>query len=366
MRKVIINENQRAFLFKNGKYEKMLTAGKYSLRKGMDAEIVNLDSSITPRHCALDTLLSDKQVAQSVITAEVSDRQIALHYVNGVFESILKSGRYAYWNIFDKHEFKIVDITDPMMNGVVPEHVFPRIANIYYTKVEIAEYQKGRLYYNNKFIRILDAGTYYFWKNGTKIDVGIVDTRLTQLNIAGQEVLTLDKVAVRINFVLNYRVTDYVKILTEIDDFTEQLHVAAQLALREFVSKHKLDEILDSKDELGSYIFSKLKTKEKELYVEITEAGVKDIILPGEVRAIMNTVLIAEKRAQASVITRREEVASTRSLLNTARLMDENRTLYRLKELEYIERICENVGNINLGSGDMLTQLAGILGGNKA
>ena len=76
----------------------------------------------------------------------------------------------------------------------------------------------------------------------------------------------------------------------------------------------------------------------------------------------MNTVLVAEKRAQASVIARREEVASTRSLLNTAKLMEENQTLYRLKELEYVERICANVGNISLnGNGDLLAQLGKLL-----
>ncbi len=80
----------------------------------------------------------------------------------------------------------------------------------------------------------------------------------------------------------------------------------------------------------------------------------------------MNTVLMAEKKAQASVITRREEVASTRSLLNTAKLMDENATLYKLKELEYIERICENVGSINLnGSGDVISQLTLLLRGKE-
>ena len=76
----------------------------------------------------------------------------------------------------------------------------------------------------------------------------------------------------------------------------------------------------------------------------------------------MNTVLVAEKKAQANVISRREEVASTRSLLNTARLMDENETLYKLKELEYVERICEKVGNIYLSTGgDILTQLTSSL-----
>ena len=165
----------------------------------------------------------------------------------------------------------------------------------------------------------MDAGTYYFWRTPVKVDVDFVDTRLTRMDITGQEILTADKVSIRINFVCNYRVTDYVRSLTEIDDFSEQMHVAAQLSLREYVGKHKLDEILENKSQMSEFVFAKLKEKEKELFVEIADAGVKDIILPGEIREIMNTVLIAEKRAQANVITRREDVASTRSLLNTAK-----------------------------------------------
>lgn len=118
---------------------------------------------------------------------------------------------------------------------------------------------------------------------------------------------------------------------------------------------------------MSKYLLDTLKEKGKELYLSINEASVKDIILPGEIRDIMNTVLVAEKRAQANVITRREEVASTRSLLNTARLMDENATLYKLKELEYVERICEKVGNININGGsDVLSQLTGMLSSNKS
>jgi regulator of protease activity HflC (stomatin/prohibitin superfamily) len=113
---------------------------------------------------------------------------------------------------------------------------------------------------------------------------------------------------------------------------------------------------------MSKYVSDRLKEKEKGLFVEIKDAGVKDIILPGEIRDIMNTVLVAEKKALANVITRREEVASTRSLLNTAKLMEENQTLYKLKELEYVERICENVGSINLsGNGDLLSQLMNLM-----
>ena len=363
MEKIIINENQRGLLFKNGKYIKMLGAGKYYEIGSKEIEILELDEPVDCYRCTLDTLLADKKVAACVSVAEVADEQLALHFVNGKFADVLSRGRHAFWAINDKHEYMLVDISSPEVDENVPKYIFSKIPTIYYTKVEVQEYQKARLYFDQKFERILDAGTYYFWKNGVKIDVGFVDTRLTQLDITGQEILTQDKVSLRINFVCNYKVVDYVKILTEIDNFTEQLHVAAQLALREHVGKYKLDEILENKAQMSTFVFERLKAKEKDLYVEIIDAGVKDIILPGEIREIMNTVLVAEKRAQANVITRREEVASTRSLLNTAKMMDENQTLYKLKELEYVERICENVGNINLnGNGDILTQLTGILG----
>ena len=365
MKKIIINENQRGFLFKNGKYVKMLTAGKYYIYGDKEIEISDLDKPINSNICALEIILNDKAVANDVSVIEVADEKLALHFVNGKFDSVLLRGKYAFWSVVDKHEYKIVDISTPEVSADVPEYIFSKIPAIYYTKIEVLEYQKARLYYNQKFVKVLDAGTYYFWKNGVKIDAGYVDTRLTRMDITGQEILTQDKVSIRINFVCNYRVTDYVKISTEIDDFAEQMHVAAQLALREYVGKYKLDEILENKDRMSEFVFEKLKAKEKELFVEITDAGVKDIILPGEIREIMNTVLVAEKRAQANVITRREEVASTRSLLNTAKLMDENQTLYKLKELEFVERICENVGNINLnGNDDVLTQLTGILRGN--
>ena len=96
----------------------------------------------------------------------------------------------------------------------------------------------------------------------------------------------------------------------------------AQLVLREYIGNYKMEELLENKEEIGTYVFEQLKQRAASLYIDITDAGIKDIILPGDMREIMNTVLIAEKRAQANVITRREEVASTRSLLNTAKLLE--------------------------------------------
>lgn len=360
--KVTIHQNQRGLLFNNGKYIKVLEAGKYHLLPGRTAEVLDLENPVVSQICTQEILMADRNISRQTVTVEVGDEQLALHYVNGNFRQCLRRGRYMFWTIYDKHNFQIVDITTPEVADTVPEYIFDKLPTSFYTKITVNEFQKARLYFNKKFVRLLDVGIYYFWNTKIRVEADYVDTRRTQMNIAGQEILTLDKVNLRINFVCTYRITDYVRVLTEIDDYREQMHVAIQLALREYVGKYRLDDILANKNQISNFVLERLKSMENQWFVEIADAGVKDIVLPGEIREIMNTVLLAEKRAQANVITRREEVASTRSLLNTAKLMDENKTLYKLKELEYLEKICENVGNINVGGMDLLSQLSALAG----
>lgn len=363
MKKTIIFANQRGFMFKNGRFEKLLDAGKHYTFGDSEVEVVSVEKKLQSEKATLATLLADPQIASQTTTVEVQDRELGLHYIDGKFAGVLTTGKYAFWNACGQHTFRIEDISTPWVASDVPTDVLDSIP-LHAKKVAVPEYAKARLYFNKALQVVLEPGTYYFWRTGINVDVDMVDTRLTQMNITGQEVLTRDKVGIRVNLVISYRIADCVCCLTEVDDYAEQLHVAAQLAMREYVGRCRLDEILEAREEMSEYIIKRLKEKAPALYLEVVDGGVKDIILPGEIRAIMNTVLTAEKKAQASVITRREEVASTRSLLNTAKLMEENKTLYKLKELEYLERICENVGNINLNGGaDMLAQLSTMLRG---
>jgi regulator of protease activity HflC (stomatin/prohibitin superfamily) len=217
------------------------------------------------------------------------------------------------------------------------------------------------LYYNNVLQTTLEPGRYFFWRGPIQVAVQKVDLRQQQLDMTGQEIMTEDKITLRLNFVCQYKVIDPLKVL-EVNSFQEQLYIVLQLILREYVGSIKLDDLLLKKQEVGSFILEKLRERSASFGVEFIFVGVKDIILPGDIKEILNTVLIAEKKAQANVITRREEIASTRSLLNTAKLMEENQTLFRLKELEFLEKICDKIGNISLtGGGSLLEQLNNLL-----
>ena len=181
---------------------------------------------------------------------------------------------------------------------------------------------------------------------------------MQQAEINGQEILTKDKAALRINGQAQYKVVDIEKALLQNKDYDKQLYVAFQLALREYIGGFSFDELLEKKETIAPFILKAVSDKALALGVEVTGFGIRDIILPGDVKEIMNQVLIAEKKAQANIIMRREETASTRSLLNTAKLMEDNNMLFKLKEMEYVEKIAEKISNITVsGNGQLVEQL---------
>ena len=253
------------------------------------------------------------------------------------------------------------------IEGELPIYLIEQVPAAMYRKITVGEGEAGLLYFDGKYERTLPCGIWYYWNYGTKVSCVLVDLKIQRLEISGQEILTADKVGVRLNILCQYRVSEPAELVKKTKNIAEQIYSAGQLAAREYVGKLTLDELLNQKEEIGRKLEEKMKEIQSQYPVEIGAVGIKDIILPGEIRAIMNTVLVAEKQAQANVITRREEVASTRSLLNTARLMEENQILYRLKEMEYLERICEKVGSISLsGTAGILEQLAALTEGSSA
>lgn len=361
--KIIISENQRGLLFRDGLFVRVLQPGAHRIYKalGQSVELHNAEGLVKLDKLNPKLLIREKSFSDSVASIDIPDNHIALHSADGKLRETLVTGEHFYWSVVRSHSFRLIDVSQPEVEGL-SSYDFQYISTKLYVKFEITEGECGLLYYDGAFQRKLSSGTHYFWNSSVKVTCDKIDLRTLQLDISGQEILTADKVAVRLNFVAGYRITDPVKLAGNLHDFGNQLYTTVQLALRRYVGGYRLDELLEQKSDIADHVLEKLRVVQERLYVEFLDAGIKDIILPGEIRTIMNTVLVAEKTAQANVITRREEVASTRSLLNTAKLLDENETLRRLKELEYLERICDKVGNISVGGGSsLLTQLQDLM-----
>ena len=253
-------------------------------------------------------------------------------------------------------------ITEQIDKAVLTKAEMARFVKSY----EVAAYEKAILLVNGVYTKTLEGGIYFFWKNDTSIRVAKVDMRQLQLEIAGQELLTKDKASVRINFFTQYKIVDIEKALLNNKDFEKQLYIAMQLVLRAYVGTYTLDELLECKESIAEAVFSEVKKEATKLGVAVLNCGIRDVILTGEMKEIMNQVLMAQKKAQANVIVRREETASTRSLLNTAKLMEENEMLFKLKEMEYVEKIADKIGEISVpGNGGMVSQLKEIFSVSK-
>ena len=131
----------------------------------------------------------------------------------------------------------------------------------------------------------------------------------------------------------------------------EHLYRELQFGLRAAVGTRSLDELLENKQLIDEAVGAHLAGRLAGSGIEVSSLGVRDIILPGEMKTLLAQVVEAEKSAQANVIRRREETSATRSLLNTAKVMEENPVALRLKELETLERVAERIDRISVFGG---------------
>lgn len=358
MKRIKINAYQVGLVFENRKLVTVLQEGTFWIFGNKDVMVYEMNQSFVAP-VELNILLQNELLASMLEVVEVADNEIVLFFVNGMFKEVLTTGRYAFWKGYADNKFIKADLSKVNITEQIPVNLLENVKVRAYTRrFQVLNFEKALLFVNGAFVKELVAGTYYFWNNAITVEVKNVDVRQQQMEISGQELLTKDKAALRINFFVRYQVVDVVKALVNNKDFEKQLYVLMQLALRAFVGNFTLDELLSKKDTIAATILEETTNKIAELGLTVSDAGIRDIILPGDMKEIMNQVLMAEKKAQANSIMRREETAAMRSMLNTAKLMEENEMLWKLKEMEYVEKIADRIGEITIsGSGNVIGQL---------
>lgn len=358
MKRVTINTNSVGLVYRKSEFKRVLTAGNHWLGFGESVMTFDMAKPFLAS-LELEVLLLKKDFEELVSIVEVADDELVLVYQNKNFKQVLAAGKHAFWKGLNKYSFVTVNLGDYEIAADIDKNALekPQLAG-YIRVFKVESYEKGLLILDGNFEKVIEPGNYIFWKNSRVIQVLKTDLRQLNMEIIGQEILTKDKAQLRINFSIQYKVTDLIKALLENKEFDKQLYVGIQLGLREIIGKMTFDELMENKHRISENILNSCAGKAEGLGLKLVDCGVKDIILPGDIKEIMNQVLIAEKRAQANLITRREETAATRSLLNTAKLMEDNAMLYKLKEMEYVEKIAEKINTISLsGSGQIVDQL---------
>jgi hypothetical protein len=356
MFKVVVRDDERAFLTRDGRLERLLGPGRFAAfdyGRHLSAEVVKVVRTELAAEKAFLIARTHPDIAEDhLVIVQTDPTEVAIVSLDGEPRHlVLPNSTRAFWKTVTRVQVERIDAGTEVR--VAKRHLdkldLTRTPLVVHGVVEAHE--AGLLFVDGKLTERLPAGRHAFWAVGLTVRIGKVDTRPTPLEVTAQEILTKDRVGIRVTLTAFTRVLDPEKAALAAGDVAGTVYRLVQFAIREAVATRTLDEILAARDTIDREVRAFVAERAADLGVEIGEIGVKDVILPGDVRELLNKVVEAERTAKANLIRRQEETAATRSLLNTARLMEDNPLLLRLKELEALEKLVEKVGRIDLHTG---------------
>lgn len=355
IRHILAGDNELVFVIRKRRFAEVLGAGeRWIFGRGIELERHNTRQLVLASEWA-DTLVRSHAAlaAQYFVVIETGDAQVAVVYLDGRLARVIAPAqRVLYFRGAREVTFEVIDVR---AEPEVPARLVAALARLGResgaTIAAIDEGKRGLVYLDGRLIRELGAGTYGFWNVLSVPRIDVLDARRQTMEVPGQEILTRDKVTVRVNISAVYEIVNVATARSAVRDVEQHLYRTLQIAVRQTLGKRTLEEVLAEKADVDEMVSGEVR-REMELYgVRVIAIAIKDIILPGDIREILNQVVTAEKQAQANLIRRREETAATRSLLNTAKLMEDNPILIRLKELEALEKIAGKVEKISVYSG---------------
>lgn len=209
----------------------------------------------------------------------------------------------------------------------------------------VKQYERALMYKDGKFERLLEAGKYTFWR-WEAIELTYVSMRQMSEVISGQEMLTADKIGVRVSLIAQYVVDDPIKAINVTENFSQQLYQDLQLELRNQIAGLTIDQLLETRAEMGNEITAKIKPLAGEYGVSLKRVGIRDIVLPGSVRDVLMKEVEADRRGRADLVKARHEVATARARANTAKILSENPNVMRMQELEALVSVASKQGNV--------------------
>jgi len=365
MRSFKVREFERGFYFRDREFKGVLRPGRHWITDPLMKARVDIVGVRDPwiRHHELDVIVKSGALGNEAEVVDLKDSERALVWIDGRFSALLGPGTHALWKVFRRVELDVHDAQTVRFEHEKLPVVLRSSGVAEWLNSHTVEAGHVGLYFRDGVYQsTLEPGTHAFWSGLGKVTIQSVDQREKVLDVVGQEIMTADKVTLRMNAVATYRVVDPIRAVTAVEDYRQALYREAQLALRQVVGSVDLDGLLGGKEVIAAELEASVRTRAETYGITVESLGIRDVILPGEMKTLMNRVTEARKAAEASLITRREETAAMRSQANTAKILEQNPTLMRLRELEVLEKVAEKSNlNVVLGEKGLVDRVAKLL-----
>lgn len=364
MMKLHIRKHERGLVFRRGDLGGVLGSGTHRRWGWMvpGYERVEVVSTLRTRfeHALLDVIVKESSLRNELHVVELSDRQRALLWKENRLVGILGPGLHAFWKEPYDIRVEVIDqVTGRFEHEALDVILANESASQHLVALDTDPHEEVIVLRNGEMVdRLVGGGRYAYWKSIGKLEWTAVDLRERTMEVASQDIITSDKVTLRLTLIVTWTVSDVDVALTRSGDFERALYREAQLVLRKAIASRTLDGLLESKEKVDIEVRDALTPRATALGLTVNGVGLRDVILPGDMKTLLNRVIEAEKEAQANIIRRREETAAARSQANTARLLADNPVLARLKELEVVQEILAGAkttlvigGEANLSDG---------------
>jgi regulator of protease activity HflC (stomatin/prohibitin superfamily) len=360
-----IHDSEIGLYFYDGEFRGLLEPGRHWLFNPFGRVRVEVVSQRAPwlAHDQLDMIVKAGVLDGRAVVVDLKDYERALVWIDGRFSHVLPPGLYAYWTGYRDVKVEVVDARSVrFVHADLPVIVKAQLSERVLDSFVVPAGHVGAWFRDGSFVETLSPGRYAFWKNVAEVKLVPVDARELILDVAGQEIMTADKVTLRLNALVSYRVVDARLAMSVVDDARQALYRETQLVLRALLGARELDQFLADKDGVVEELADGLRRRVPAIGLELITAGIRDVILPGEMKELLNKVTEAKKAAEANLIVRREETAAMRSQANTAKLLADNPTLMRLRELEALEKVAASAKlSVVLGDKGLTERLTNVL-----
>lgn len=339
---IFIRKDAVGFTFYRGEFSGVLSPGRHLVYTGTFArvDLVHPVDTTAPRlvFAQLGSMVGHPALASRVEVVRVSDSQRALVWMRGCLVAILAPGLAAFW----KHpelSIETFELGDFLFrHALLPVVMTHPDASVHLDFVRVDDGETARIFRDGAPMADVGPGLYATWKAGGRMSVARFPAGEQQLDLAGQELLTSDRVPLCVSLLVTWMVADHAKALAA-HDIRQIVQHSAQMALRTLVTHHTLDRLLAERDCPCDVLSARLQAVLEFYGVRVLEAGLREVILSDEIRHAMRQVAVARLESEAQVIRRREEATAIRAQVQAAKVLAKNPHLLRLRELELMQAI---------------------------
>ncbi len=189
-----------------------------------------------------------------------------------------------------------------------------------------------------------------------------VDLRIQTTTISAEQALTRDTVAVGVDAIVFWQVSDAEAAAIRIANYREAIERVAQTSLREMIGATDLSRLLSDRRAADAQLRATIGEKTGSWGVGIVSVEIKDVAIPRELQDAMSRQAQAEREKHARVTLASAEQEIARQILSASAIYAENPTALQLRQMNLLYEMNKERGTTVLIPTNMAASLGAVIG----